>query len=532
MWSMVAFDWTYPILAQPTDHGAGQESATIGSVSMNKKMLVCLAWIIALVGSCCTLAFGQMPITMAVSGAESMVWGDCVFHQRTGNYTCYQIWNYGTVSVIANGKTASANYAQGSTPTTLAQALCAQMTSSFPVHCTGTTGALLNVAETSVSSISVSSVTNVHDPYDDGYPPPETSFGLGLPLVTGFVNPKYKVVGIAYTVPGEQSYVQYTDTTMLGTSTSTSSSFSTNVTTSVSVCGSTGPGVCGSNDGVAVTGTYTNSFTQQSNTSSSYAVNTTTSFVDKWSPLTGPNLDHGNDVVYVWVNPVAWYSYTLTKVPPTTSGPLAWNGYTYDLADDSNNMEVIPLRLSELLNPSTIDSFTLGRLKRVWAQTNTDGSGPGITNQDLLNIAAQDPFSNSTYTITIGSDGKTTTDKRFTQTTNGELYYLPGDNNGYSWLYTTTATQGQGAQTTYQEGFALEEKYQADWFVAGLTYDWKQSTTFTWMDQWNSLMTEMMSQQNLVDIVGPTGSYTGPTEFNIFQDNVYGTFMVYPVPPT
>jgi len=349
----------------------------------------------------------------------------------------------------------------------------------------------------------------------------------GNGVVTGFVSPKYKIAGIVYAVPGNQSYVQYTDTTMLGTSTSTSNSFSTNVTTSLSICGSTGSGICGSQNGVDVTGTYTNSFTQESDTSSSFAVNQTTSFVNKWNPLTDPGLDHGNDVIYVWVNPVAWFSITSTTGP----APIQWNGYTYDLADDSNNMEVIPLRLSQLLNPSTIDSYTLGRLSRAWAQPNTDGSGPGITNQDLLTIAAQDPFSDPSYTLTLGSDGKTSNDNRFTQTTNQALWYQPGHTNSYNWSYTGTTTAGQGGKTTYSSGFSMEEKYEADLFVAGLSYDWKQSTTFTWVDQWNTLTTQMTGQAASVSITGPTVPYNGPDEFNVFVDNVYGTFMVYPVPP-
>jgi hypothetical protein len=346
----------------------------------------------------------------------------------------------------------------------------------------------------------------------------------------GFVSPKYKIAGIAYTVPGEQSYVQYTDTTMMGSGTSTNSSFSTNVTTSVSICGGVGGDVCGTNGIVSITGTYTNAFTTESDSSSSWATNQTTSFVNKLVPLTGPALAHANDIVYVWVNPNLWYTIT----PPSSPGPspLQWNGYTYDLRDDSNNMEVIPLRLSELQNPSTIDSYTLGRLERAWAQGNTDGSAPGITDQDLLNIAAADPFSNPNYVVTIGPDGKTTTDSRFTQTTNGELWYLPGETNAYNWSYTTTDTEGQGGKTTYSDGFALEEKYEADWFVDNLTYDWKQSTTFTWIDQWTSTRTQMTGQMATVSITGPTGTYTGPDEFNVYQDNVYGTFMVNPVPPT
>ena len=347
------------------------------------------------------------------------------------------------------------------------------------------------------------------------------------PGLTGWVNPKYKIVGIAYTVPGEQSYVQYTDTTMMGTSSSTSSSFSTNVASSLEICGGAGIGSGTSKIGTTVCGTYSNGFDQESDTSSSFAVNQSTSFINQWFPLTGPALDHGNDVIYVWVNPQVWY--TMYTTDPTGPTPLYWNGYTYDPTDDSNNMEVLPLRLSWLQNPSEIPSGIQGRLLRAWAPNNTDGTGPAITNQDLLNIAAADPFSNPNYVVTIGSDGKTTTDKRFTQTTNGELFYLQGFDNTYNWVYTTTDTEGQGGKATYSEGFAIEVKNSAG-FIGGLSYDWKESTTFTWVDQWNVLMTQMMTQMNSVSIHGWTPPYTGPDEFNIYQDNVYGTFMVAPVP--
>jgi hypothetical protein len=207
-----------------------------------------------------------------------------------------------------------------------------------------------------------------------------------------------------------------------------------------------------------------------------------------------------------------------------------WNGFTYDLNDDSNNMEVIPLRLSQLLNPSTIDSYTQGRLQRAWALTNTDGSSPAITNQDLLIIAAQDPFSDPNYTVTIGPDYQTTTDNRFTQTTNQELWYLPGQTNTYNWSYTGTTTAGQGAKTTYSDAFAVEEKFNASFFYTSVSYDLKQSLTFTWVDQWNKTTTNMTGEAASVQIVGPTTPYSGPDEFNVYVDNIYGTFMVFPVP--
>jgi hypothetical protein len=347
-----------------------------------------------------------------------------------------------------------------------------------------------------------------------------------LTAVRGYVEPKYKVVGVVFSVPGTQSYVSYNNTTMMGTSTSTAGSFSTNVATSVSISQQFGCNVCGVKDG-AFTGTTTTSYTQESDTSASWAVSQSTSLQNKWSPLTGPSLDHANDVVYVWLNPEAWY--TLYPGGPTN---ILWNGYTYNLADDADNMEVYPIHLKDLLNPNGIaglDAYTQGRFSRVWAPNNTDGSGPGLTNQDLLNIAAADPFSNPNYTLSLGSDGKTSTDSRFTLTPNN-IYQVPGGTNTYTWTYTTTATQGQGAKSTYSDSFALEEKFTADLVIASFTFDLKKSTTFTWTDQWNILMSSMMSQSAMVSINGAGAQ--GTTEFTVWQDNVYGTFMVYPVPPT
>jgi len=347
--------------------------------------------------------------------------------------------------------------------------------------------------------------------------------------LTGWVNPKYKILGVVYSVPGQPgnpagvSFVEYSSTSMMGTSTSTSSSFSTAVASSIEICG--GAGV-GASNGTSVCGTYSTGFSQESGTSSSFELDQTTTFTNIWYPLTGPLLNHSNDVIYVWVNPQVWY--TVYPTSPTGPTPLYWNGYTYDEVDDSNNMEVIPIRLSQLLNPSTIDSYIQGRLKRAWAPNNTDGSGPAITNQDLLNIAAADPFSNPNYTVTIGSDGKTTTDGRFTQTTNNPMFYVPGGNYTYQWGYTATDTQGQSAKTINSQAFAIEVKNSADW-IAHISFDWKSSTTFTWTDQWSTLMTQKTGELNTVSIIGPTVA-SPPDEFNVFEDNVYGTFMVWPVP--
>ena len=351
----------------------------------------------------------------------------------------------------------------------------------------------------------------------------------GEPTVQGYLNPKYKVLGVVYTAPGpvpnSPSYVQYTDTTMMGTTSSTSNTFSTNVTTSVTICG--GAGIGDSTLGVKICGTTSNAFTQEADSSSSFAVNQTTSFANKWSPLTGPNLDHGNDVIYVWLNPQTWY----TVYPNNPKQIILWNGYSYDGTDPFNGMDIVAIRLTDLMN-NTIGTCTQAGsnaclIERTWAPNNTDGTGPGLTPQDLLNIASVDPFSDPNYTVTVGPDGKTTTDNRFTQTTNEPIFYDPGDASQYNWIYTTTATAGQGAKTTYAQSFGVEESGQVA-FWGTVSYDFKESTTFTWVDQWNALNTSSNTQSFIANIANPPASYSGPNDFLVYQDNVYGTFMLAP----
>ena len=369
-------------------------------------------------------------------------------------------------------------------------------------------------------------------------------------MVQGYINPSYRIVGVVYAPPGSASYVQYTNTTMMGTSTSTQGSFATNESSSIQVCETlSGASIPLIKDNAKLCESYSNSFTQQTSNSSSIAINQTTTFVNKW-PGSSDGLDHGNDIVYVWLNPIAWFSFPSTNPPQQT--PIQFNGYSFDGADDYDNgseMEVVPIYLSQLLNPSTIatsDPTLYDRLQRTWAQPNVDGTGPGLTDADLAQIAAADPFSDPNYVFSVPSapaGNLTSSDGRFTQTVNEPLIYQPGTATAtpptysYQWAYTNTQTQGQGATNTSVEGFAEEESVGLDFF-AGFTIDLKQSQSMTWTDGWNSLTTNMTGQTNQVSVTGPAycapGSttctpYTGPQEFNVYQDNIFGTFMMYPV---
>lgn len=51
--------------------------------------------------------------------------------------------------------------------------------------------------------------------------------------------------------------------------------------------------------------------------------------------------------------------------------------------------------------------------------------------------------------------------------------------------------------------------------------------TLTWTNKWNAMSSQQTGQTASVSVTGPSAAdnYTGPVEFEIFQDNIYGTFM-------
>jgi hypothetical protein len=69
-----------------------------------------------------------------------------------------------------------------------------------------------------------------------------------------------------------------------------------------------------------------------------------------------------------------------------------------------------------------------------------------------------------------------------------------------------------------------------------LKVDLKQTQTLTWMSQWQSTITNTTTEMGQFTIAPPscTGdpcnpAYSGPPNFDVYQDNVYGTFTFVPV---
>lgn len=408
--------------------------------------------------------------------------------------------------------------------------------------------------------------TSLDEPSTDGLAYLQATGGSGTAVLgtLGWVNPKYQIVGVMYAPPGSKSTVTYANNTVVGNTTSVSSSFSSGVTESVSISVGVSIPIVGFTD--KETETESASYTQETDSSSSLSVNQTTSASTGLSGYSDPanGINHDYDYIFVWLNSIALFGV----YPTTPKTTVLLTGYGYDLNDTpaDPDMDVIGIQLGCLdgdfynlyeSNPTEYPNWNTcldlfdNNLARAWALNNTDGSSPALTptlanssppynfcqqtGTDLYNICQADPFSNSSYggeyfPPPSGSD--TTSDGRFTACSNSlcnsTIEYEPDINKTYSQGYSTTATASQGGKDTYSQSFSIENQFGADFgpsFLATLT----TTNTFTWISQFSYATNSSNGQTASFSIMGPAEGYSGPLSFTVYQDNLYGTFMFYPV---
>jgi len=394
-------------------------------------------------------------------------------------------------------------------------------------------------------------------------------------LASGYINPKYLIVGVTYAPPGgTNSFVSYASTNFVGMTSSNMSSFAQNYTESVSISGGAGCGggvgnLVGFSATACVTGTESTGDTQTSNTSNSITLSMQTTTSDKTPGV--PNVyspvDHDYDIIYLWLNPVVLFNVPGTNTP--TSGTVTWTGYGYDYADPLHEVDIWPVYVGWLNGHfangqtitcngvvGTIDCQDADAFARGWVTTQmfAPGAGPGITSSDYPKILSADPFAaNPAYTVTLdpGQTPPTTTDGRFSvaeqsNTTPESFPYKQapldsptGLNEMFAQQYSNSSTVGKGATSTFTQGFGLEEKFNDTFFGLGVQYDFKQNWNYTWTNSWQNTVTNTTTQVNTLSITGPpcpatvapcNPQYTEPHEFATYQDNLYGTFMFWPNP--
>ncbi len=370
--------------------------------------------------------------------------------------------------------------------------------------------------------------------------------------LSGHINPKYVIIGVTYAPPGPSTstFVNYSLSNLVGNTISLTNSFTSGVSSTVSV--SLGFSIDG------YQGSVETSQTQSASVTTANSSSVTTSIQVQNGEQTGGTgsyfapVDHDYDMVWVWLNPLLLFS-----VGPTS---VVWNGYGYD-ANDQNGMDVVGIELGYLngdfgsLPPQYSTPFA-----RSWAGGYQwpAGDGPALASADLAAIAAADPFSADEYgTNYIGYTPPTpeTSDHRFTLSTCSSLAsfdYLQAAPSQVPATYKCTATytnmstQAKSITNTTTEIFAEDLSVGAGFlgnFNAKLSTSASQTLSWTTTSQ-NSVTSTSTSTaalqvqgppcNNTVPEEGPCvpvydASGNQPTEFDVYQDNMFGTFMFAPV---
>lgn len=380
----------------------------------------------------------------------------------------------------------------------------------------------------------------------------ESNIGMAvLQTPVGYLNPKYVILGVTYAPPGPASYVQYGTTTFLSTTNSATDSTSAGSTWSTSVSESFGiPGVLKGK----ITASDSGSYTQQSSSTSSFTLSAQS--VNQTKTVGTPNafnpVNHDYDWVWLWLNPVVILTVN------STSHTVTWDGYGVDLADQNVAvMDIWPVQVGYLngdfgpLDPG--DAQVLARTWAVGYQTWPSGEGPGLTQADFDQILLADPFANSysSYVVTVPAGSNTTSDGRFTLAGSGSTYATtfdykqadPGETaltQSLATTYTSTSTQGATDIATTKETFGIDVNLTGGAFLASLSADFKDSQTMTWVHQVSNSITNTTTSSATLSITGPpcagatfpcNPAYSGVPEFDVYQDNVFGTFMFNGVTP-
>ena len=383
--------------------------------------------------------------------------------------------------------------------------------------------------------------------------------------VPGYINPKYVVVGVIYAPPGSQSFVSYSNTSLVSNTSAVKDTFIAGVTNTVKM---TSPGGLFGFLGGSKTVSESTTLEQQSQDSTSVTASysntqSLTLFGPGPSNNCGPSagdyigVDHDCDLIKVWVNPVMLF--TLTN-DGEGAADVQWNGYGFSSLDTTAPIHIVDILVGCLNGDiAATDSRCappLGEFQRTWAAGESwpAGQGPGLTQADLNNILAADPWGQCTPNSPIGASACPT----FSVDLSGRFVLLPPrfnisdlENVPYRegapqtvWSVSTSSssTQSQESQTSFSQTFGVESSFTGTDFLKGFGADVSTSQTLTWKYEVNNSTTVSNTAAGTATITGPAcvgdpcsppyppapALYGTGTEIDIFVDQFFGTFAFVP----
>jgi hypothetical protein len=318
----------------------------------------------------------------------------------------------------------------------------------------------------------------------------------------GSIYPKYQVLSVIYAPPGPASNVNYSGNTTIGTSSNWANSFQSDTILSVAFS-ATVPMLGGTN------GTVSQTWTETKENSGSITVNKNSSTGILARGPIDPNagIDHDADLIAVWLNPQADFQ-------ATSSTTANWK-YSFDQRDPANEMDLQYIQVALLKHPENMSAGLKQVLQRTWA-----GSGQGLTTEDFTAILASDPFANGNNTVDS---------KRFDLQAGETFSYLPPAcgyqpiTETYTLTENTTTAYGQTATDSYQVAYT---KTAGGGFPGWLQVNFTATNKLTWTNKWGFGNSSGSGKTAGFSLTGPADcNYSGPVSVQVYQDNVYGTFM-------
>jgi hypothetical protein len=360
--------------------------------------------------------------------------------------------------------------------------------------------------------------------------------------------PKYQVLNITYAPPGPNSSVSYQTAGSVTTTLSDMSSYlnSTNKTLTLASSG----GIMDFSASLTTSQTAGSSQTVTAQNQISIGVSTTTLGKTSGPALTpagvtpvvtvNTTIDHDYDAVTLWLNPVALYYVGANQGVAT---PVKMMGFASD-ATDTNvvGMDTATVLMGYLNGHFPMPAGLATQLGRSWANNGQTppADGVALTSADYAQILAADPYMNPAYAFNYanGYGGtRTSPDGRYTlvSTSGGNPSSFSYGNNitsstvtfGYTNVSTATNTSMNQQTETFGVSLTLGVGTPLTNFKATLA----NSSTQTWTHTTSTSVATSTVITNALTLAPPCtqpGCYTSFPTIEVFQDNLYGTFMFFP----
>jgi hypothetical protein len=388
----------------------------------------------------------------------------------------------------------------------------------------------------------------------------EATEGFGTVGAVGVIYPKYQVLSIIYSTPGNESSNGFTNTETDGDTVSVGSSFASGVTTTFSVSG----GFLG------LGSTLSWSFGASATTGNSTAVTDTISDatgIANASPGSGASnaINHHEDLFILWLNPAVQVTqeglkgvvYSVGTQTQTTGDPSPGKSEIQDQLEvfaqammaNASGATTVPVAI---LEPQTVDGQTLPGLANICANLKTSeylaktctlADQCGCAPSDFAQILAQDPLLNYSSTesplnadssgTTVCADPTTTSKCRYVPvpvaagSTTQVTELLEGPNTVGGNVPVNTFSQTDSTQTTQTltetDSYTVTFSEKSSFMFLGTGVSFENADQWTWT---NSESTgKINGSANEMTVTLSSSTVGCEQEIPIFEDTVYHTFV-------